>query len=155
MTSVAELPQFDVAVQDFTRVLSEHGHPTAVVWVFRDDIWRRSSRHVLVRWPVRPGAPVLAERVYEQGRRRGIAAIDAIAHGRTMTFATVWFPKFAEDEVQGWSEDLKLSIADPLVRAELIPSLMWLAIRCMPAYWRYQRSFQWVGTRKWARAAQQ
>jgi len=150
---MAELPQFDAAVDELTRFLAAHGHPTVIVWVFRDDIWHRPPQRMLIRWPVRPGAPALAQQVYEQGRRRGIVGVDAIAQGPGMVFATVWFPKFPEEEVQGWSANLKVTIVDPLVRAQLISSLAWVAIRCMPGYWRYQTSPQFIGTRKWAGAA--
>jgi hypothetical protein len=150
---MAELPVFEAAVEQLTAFLSGRGHPVALVWVFRDDAWLRYPRDAVIGWPVRPGAPALAKQVYEQGRLRGIVGVDAIAQAPQMTFATVWFPKFPEDEVQGWSRNLKVTIQDPLLRAKLVSRLAWFAIRCTPSYRRYQRSSQFIGTRRWAGAA--
>ena len=149
---MGEIPPFEAATDDFKRFLSSRGHPSKLVWVFRDDIWRKSRVHMLVRWPVRPGAPSLAEEVYAQGRSRGIVGIQALAQTPHQVFATVWFPKFAEDEVQGWTANLKLMISDPLAQAHLVRSALWLAIRCMPSYRRYQAWEHGVGTRKWGAA---
>ena len=147
-----EIPRFESAVRDFMDFLSSLGHPAAVVWVFRDDIWRRSRDRAFIRWPVPRGARVLVEHVYDQGRTRGIIGVHAIAKARGMTFATAWFPKFPEEEVQGCSAGLKLSIADPLADARLIPSPFWPAIRWTSSYQRYQALECTIGTRKWAAA---
>lgn len=147
-----EIPPFEGAVEDFTKFLATRGHPTALAWLFRDDIWRRDHLHVSIRWPVPAGTRTLAEKVYGEGRTRGIIGIHAVAQAPDVVFATAWFPKFPEDEVQGWSANLKLSISDPLPPAHRVPSFLWSAVRWTPTYRRYQKWECTIGSRKWAAA---
>ena len=152
---MTEIPPFETAVADFSRFLSSRGHPTALIWVFRDDIWRRDRSRVVIRWPVPAATPVLAAKVYSEGRSRGIVGIQAIARAQDMVLATVWFPKYDEDEVQGWSANLKLTIADPLPPTRRVPSFVWPAVRLTPTYRHYQDWEIAIGTRKWAAAEQE
>lgn len=41
---------------------------------------------------------------------KGLVEIVAIARGADWTLVTVWYPKYEHEEVQGWSEQMKLSI---------------------------------------------
>jgi hypothetical protein len=144
------IPAFDDAMADFGSFLARRGHPTTVTWLFRDEIWARTRERLLVRWPLPSETPALAKKVYGEGQERGIVGLRAIGQTRQMVFATVWYPKLPEDAVQGWSENLKLSIAEPLARVRRVPGALWVLVRRTPSYRRYQRWESQVGTRKWA-----
>jgi hypothetical protein len=149
---VTEIPSFDIAVADFVAFLSRRGHPTSVTWVFREDLRPLTSERVLVRRSLPAENQALAQKVFSEGRVRGIVGIDAVAQGSTVTLATVWFPKFPEDELQGWSANLKLAIHDPLPRAYPVPSFLWRCVRATAGYKRYQAQAYGIGTRQWAAA---
>jgi hypothetical protein len=149
---MAGIPAYEDATAEFCSFLAGRGHPTAVAWLFRDDIWLRSRERLLVRWPLPSETASLAKKVYEEGRERGIVGLQAIGQTRQVVFATVWYPKFPEDEVQGWSRNLKLSIAEPLAEVRRVPRVFWGIVRWTPSYRRYQRWESLVGTRKWAAA---
>jgi hypothetical protein len=149
---MGETSDFNRAVSDFRRFLSGEGHPDDLFWVFRDDLWFRGPKHVLIRYPTPPENPLLAEKVYDEGRGRGLAEITALATAGGRTAATVWFPKHPEEEVQGWSQGIKLVIRQPLPEAKAVGSLAWQIIRQLPGYRRYQRDESFVGSRRWAAA---
>ena len=146
------IPEFDHAVSDFRRFLAEQGHPDDLIWVFRDDLWRRGPDHILVRYPPPTENHLLAKKVYEEGRERGLVAITAIATAESRTAATVWFPKYPEEEVQGWSQGCKLSVRQPLPVAEGVSGWRWQLIKLLPSYRRSQRDEWSVGSRRWAAA---
>jgi hypothetical protein len=147
-----EIPQFAEAVIRFEAFLRSEGIPTPIIWAFRDDVWRRSQERVLVRWPVSDGSDALVEKVFAEGRTKGLVEIVAIARGADWTLATVWYPKYEHEEVQGWSEQMKLSISQPLPRATPVGPLLWRLMRYLPGFRRYQASEIWIGSRKWASA---
>jgi hypothetical protein len=149
---MAEIPEFDDAVHDLEKLLLELQHPTSINWIFRDDLWCPRMERMLIRWPVREGATELATMVYEQGRRRGLAEVRAIAKSDEKVFATVWFPKFPEEEVQGWNRNLKVSVSSPLIEAALISKFSWSVLSLAPGFKRFQASYPFVGSRKWANA---
>ena len=62
--------------------------------------------------------------------------------------------KFEEDKIQGWVRGMKLSIAEPLPRAEIVGQLRWLLFRLKPQFRHYQRFESLVGTKAWAAAQQ-
>src|SRR4051812_4963897 len=131
---MSEIPEFQVAISDFRQFLIREGHADKLVWVFRDDLWFRGPDEVLMRYPLPAGNAPLAEKVYDEGRERGLVEIKAVATSRDCVVATVWFPKFAEEEVQGWSQGLKLVIRQPLPEARIVGRLRWRVAGFMPGY---------------------
>ena len=110
---------------NFRGFLAQHGHPVELFWVFRDDVWFPRLSDAVVRFPVPSSNSVLAEKVYAEGRERGLISLNAIAATSDRVAATVWFPKFPEEAVQGWAEGLKLSIREPLPKARLLGGWRW------------------------------
>ncbi len=147
-----EIPEFQVAISDFRRFLAEQGHANELVLVFRDDLWFRGPERVLMRYPPPVGNESLAEKVYAEGRERGLVEITAVATASGYVAATVWFPKFPEEEVQGWSQGLKLAIRQPLPAAEVVGVLKWQVVRYLSGYRWYQRHECSIGSRRWAAA---
>jgi len=147
-----EIPEFQIAISDFRRFLVEQGHADKLVWVFRDDLWFRGPDHVLMRYPPNVGNESLAKKVYDEGRERGLAEITAVATANGHIAATVWFPKFPEEEVQGWSQGLKLTIRQPLSAAKVIGGFRWGMVRYLSGYRCYQQHEFSIGSRRWAAA---
>jgi hypothetical protein len=149
---MSEIPEFQVAISDFRRFLVEQGHADQLVWVFRDDLWFRGPDHVLMRYPPPVGNKFLSEKVYDEGRERGLVGITAVATANGHVAVTVWFPKFSEEEVQGWSQGLKLAIRQPLPAAKVVAGLKWRMVRYLSGYRWYQRHECSIGSRRWAAA---
>jgi hypothetical protein len=147
-----EISDFNLAVSDFRHFLSEQGHSDDLFWVFRDDLWYSGPNQVLIRYPPPAENPLLARKVYDEGRERGLVGITAVATAEGRTAATVWFPRYPEEEVQGWSQGRMLSIRQPLPEAKAVGGLRWQIIRQLPSYRRYQRNEWSVGSRRWAAA---
>jgi hypothetical protein len=147
-----DLPDWQDAVFRLQTFLQSQGHPTLVHWVFREDLWARSPTRVFVRWPVPVRNAVLAQGVFEAGREKGLIGITALGEFDDSVVATVWYPKFPDEEVQGWDQNLKLSIRDPLARATAVPHLLWSALQRTPWYRRYQDHAVLIGTKEWAAA---
>lgn len=146
-----DIPAFESAVAAFQRFLVDEGHPSEILWVFREDVWKRSV-DVLLRCPSQMKNQTIAKKVFEEGRKQGLVNVDAIATVGDKVAATVWFPKFAGEEVQGWSHGLKLSILAPLPRAKCVGELRWLCFRFHPTFRQYQRHETLIGTKAWANA---
>jgi hypothetical protein len=147
-----DIPDFEEARESFRRFLVECGHPANIFWVFREDIWKRSRTDVVLRFPEQTINQVLARKVFDDGRTKGLIDIHAIATVGDKVAATVWFPKFADEEIQGWDRGMKLSIAEPLPLAQITGPLRWLCFSLLPQFRRYQRCELWVGTKVWAAA---
>jgi hypothetical protein len=147
-----EIPNFDDAIAAFQQFLQEHGHPSKILWVFREDIWKRSSSDVLIRFPSQIKNLALTKKVFEEGRKKGLVDVHAIATIDERVAATVWFPKFIEEEIQGWNRGMKLSLAEPFPRAKAVGKLNWLWLRLQPNFRHYQRLELWIGTKAWAAA---
>ncbi|HKZ78862.1 MAG TPA: hypothetical protein VJ124_11210 [Pyrinomonadaceae bacterium] len=88
------IPDFADALAQFRRFLFENGHPADVFWVFRDDVWKRSPTHVLVRYPPDTQNLALAQKVFAEGCERGVVEVPAIATTGEKVAATVWFPRY-------------------------------------------------------------
>jgi len=136
----------------FRRFLDKNGHPSEVFWVFRDDVWKLSPSDVWIKYPSSLENITLAEKVFAEGRERGHVDIHAVAIAAGKIAATVWFPKYANEEVQGWNQGMKLSISQPLLRAKTFGALRWSLLRFLPSFRHYQRSDILIGTRAWAAA---
>jgi len=149
-----DIPSFDDALESFRRFLAEQRHPNGIFWVFREDIWKLSPDSLLLRIPSRTKNLALAKKVFKEGQRKGLLDLHAIATVGDKVAATVWFPKFEGEEIQGWDRGMKLSIAEPLPEAQLVGSVKWLLFQLKPQFRHYQRFNIWVGTKGWAAAQQ-
>ena len=145
-----DIPAFDDALESFRRFLADQGHPTKIFWVFRDDIWKRTPTDIFLRCPSQTANLALTKKVFDEGRRRGLVDIHSIATVGDRVAATVWFPKYPSDEIQGWSRGMKLSVAEPLQRAKSVGQLRWLLFRLKAQFRHYQRFEQLIGTKQWA-----
>ena len=147
-----DIPDFAEALTQFRRVLGENGRPSNLFWVFRDDVWKLSPTQVLIKYPSSRQNISLAEKVFAEGREKGLVDIHAVAVVADRVAATVWFPKYEHEEVQGWNRGMKLSISQPLPRAKPIGSLRWSLLRFLPRFRKYQREDMFIGTIAWAAA---
>jgi len=66
-----DIPEFGDALLSFREFLTKSGHPAEIVWIFRDDLWKRSATEVFVRVPSQPENFALAKKVFDEGRRKG------------------------------------------------------------------------------------
>lgn len=98
---MAEIPEFEEAVSDFRRFLTSQGQANDIVWVFRDDLWFRGPDDIFMRFAPPEVNESLAMKVYDEGRGYGLVEITAVANANEYVAATVWFPKFPEEVVQG------------------------------------------------------
>jgi hypothetical protein len=149
---MSDIPHFAEAVEEFRRFLSMEVHYDELFWVFRDDVFKLSPTDLRVRYPTPSVNNSLARKVFSEGRERGLVEITAIATVRERLAATVWFPKYEHEEVQGWSQGMKLSISQPLPDARTVCVVRWQLLNLLPSFRRYQRMEFFIGTRKWAAA---
>ena len=147
-----DIPIFEDALGYFRRLLTESDHPTDILWVFREDVWKRSPTDVFVSLPSQTKNLPLARKVFDEGRKKGLVGVHGIATVDNKVAATIWFPKFRGEEIQGWDCGMKLSIAEPLPRAKIVGSIRWLSFSLRPRFRHYQRFELWVGTKRWAAA---
>jgi len=149
---VNDIPEFEDALSSFRQFLTDNGHPSKIVWVFRDDLWKRSVTEVFVRIPSQPKSLVLAKKVFNEGRKKGLVDVHAIAVADNTVAATVWFPRSDDDEIQGWNRGMKLTISEPLLRAKTFGSFRWWLFSFLPRFRHYQTWERIIGTRAWAAA---
>jgi hypothetical protein len=150
--SMNEIPEFEVALSSFREFLRENGHPMEIVWIFRDDVWKRSKSEVFLRVPSQERNSVLAQKVFNEGRRKGLVDVSVIAITDERVAATVWFPRTENDEIQGWNGGMKLTISEPLMHAKTFSSLRWWWFSFHGGFRHYQTHEISIGTRKWAAA---
>ena len=148
-----DIPDFEDALAQFCSFLIENGHSADVFWVFRDDVWKLSPTDVRVRYPSSVESAALAHKVFSEGRDRGLVEIHAIATVADKIAATVWFPKYPNEAVQGWNRGMKLSISEPLPHAKTVGALRWSLLWLLPRFRHYQRAEFVIGTKSWAAAA--
>ena len=147
-----DIPDFAEALGQFRRFLSDNGHPDEVFWVFREDLWQLSPTRMLIKYPPPSENASLAQKVFAEGRARGLVEIMAIAATANKVAATVWFPKYADEKVQGWDGGMKLVIIQPLPGTRAVSALWWNVIQILPRFQRYQRAEWLIGTKAWAAA---
>ena len=147
-----DIPDFAEAFEQFRRFLADSGQVDDVFWVFRDDVWKLSPTEMQVRYPPSSENVPLARKVYAEGRERGLVEINALATVRREIAATVWFPKYPNEEVQGWSCGLKLTVSEPLPQAKAVGSIRWKLFGFSPRFRRYQSYEFFIGTKAWAAA---
>jgi hypothetical protein len=126
--------------------------PTNIVWVFRDDIWKRSVTEVFVRIPSQRKTLALAKKVFHEGRTKGLVDVHPVAIVNDTIAATIWFPRTDDDEIQGWNRGMKLTIAEPLLRAKTFGSFRWWLFSFLSRFRYYQTHEYTIGTRRWAAA---
>ena len=151
---MSDIPHFEEAVAQFRRFLADRGYPEEVCWVFREDLWQLSSTRVLVKYPPPSETHLLAQKVFTDGRRRGLIEVKAVAAAADKVAAIIWFPKYPDEEVQGWDRGMKLGISQPLPRAELVGAWRWGLLSLLPRFRHYQKAATFIGTRAWAAAQQ-
>jgi hypothetical protein len=149
---VNEIPEFEEALSSFRQFLTDNGHPSEIVWVFRDDLWKRSVSEVFVRIPSQPKSVILARKVFNEGRKKGLVDVHAVAVAGNTVAATVWFPRTDDDEIQGWNRGMKLTISEPLLRAKPFGSFRWWLFSFLPRFRHYQTWERIIGTKAWAAA---
>jgi hypothetical protein len=148
---MASIPEFSEAVESFQAFLASDSLPTDIRWVFRDDICLWHPNNLLARSEL-GGAASLAAKVFAEGQAKGLVEIVAIGRAPSHVLATVWFPKSAGDEIQGWDVGLKLSIRQPCPRVRAVGGVLWRILSWSPSLRRCQRDCAFIGTRKWAAA---
>jgi hypothetical protein len=148
-----DVPDFQVAVDRLRQFLRESGHGDDIFWLFRDDLYLKRLDRAIVRFPPPPENEPLARKVYEEGKARGLVDVHALVTDGSKVGVTVWFPKFPEDQVQGWDRNLKVSIRQPLARLVAVRGFLWKILTWLPPYRAFQKTYGFVGTRKWAAAA--
>jgi hypothetical protein len=146
------IPDLAEALAAFRGFLADQGHPDEVIWVFREDVWKLSPTQIFIKYPPPQENVSLIEKVFDEGRECGLVEITAIAATSNEVAATVWFPKYPEEKVQGWDQGMKLSISQPLPNPKLLSPWMWRLIQMLPRYQQYQRHAYFIGTRPWAAA---
>ena len=147
-----EIPEFDEALQRFRTFLTENGHSAEVFWVFREEVWQSSVSEALIKYPPHPENESLARKVFGEGRERGLIGITALVAAGNKVAATVWFPKFPDEQVQGWNQGMKLAISEPLICAKMIGPTRWRLLRLLPRFKHFQQAAISIGTRAWASA---
>lgn len=73
----SDIPEFGVALERLQRLLSGQGYPTALRWVFRDDLYMASPTVAMLRHPAPAENRALAEKVFVEGRRSGLVERDS------------------------------------------------------------------------------
>ena len=141
-----DIPDFAEALTEFRRFLGENGYPINLFWVFRDDVWKLSPTEVLIKYPSSRQNISLAEKVFAEGREKGLVDIHAVAVAADQVATTVWFPKYEHEEVQGWNRGMKLSISEPLLRAKTVGAVRWSLLRFLPRFRHYQKADIFIGT---------
>lgn len=150
-----DLPAFPSAVAKFREFLAAQGETGDLVWIFREDVYRTADGLATIRVQGSAGNNVeLSEKVYEEGRARGLVEITAVARACDRIAATVWFPRLPEQEIQGWNRGLKLCRRQPLSEARIVSSgPLWRLHTMRPAWKRFQSLNRFLETRSWASAS--
>ena len=150
--SMNDIPEFAEAVERLRRFLADSGQPDDLFWVFRDDVWQLSPTEMRVKYPLSSENVTLAKKVFSEGRDRGLVEITALAAADGRVAATVWFPKYPNEEIQGWTGGMKLSISEPLPSARAVGTFRWRLLRFLPRFRQFQRAAISIGTKAWAAA---
>jgi hypothetical protein len=134
-----EIPEFHTAVLLLREFLAEQDLPTDVLWIFREDLYFADWQTVYARTCALPGHIRLAETVFQDGRKQGLVEICGLFRTQSFVGATVWYPRNRSEQVQGWTQGLKISVREPLRFAKPIrSSTLWRFHQCRPKYKRYQ-----------------
>jgi hypothetical protein len=148
---VTEIPEWPEAEAAFREFLVGQGYAGRVRWVFRDEIYEPNADR-LIAAPRRAGTTELVIKVFSEGRAKGLVEMAGLAQSGDRTLATVWFPKYPGEEVQGWTRGMKLTVRNPLARASIVSTFRWAVSTLLPCYRRYQAAATFIGSRKWAAA---
>lgn len=142
------IPEFTKALDQLRDFLVQEGAPAGMVWFFREDYYSVSPGCHFVRWPLPDVNADLAASLFQRGRSRGIVEISA--HFRVGEASAVSVLAPAPDEIQGWSEGLKLSKLNPFAEATRISgsSLAWRLRRRCATRRLLPGAFEFASTRK-------
>jgi hypothetical protein len=123
------------AQNQLSEFLERQGWPTRVVWLQRNDLLpERQTFWVGPQDSAQTFAA--AERVYEEGRRRGLGiSVEAICADKKSTFAAIFLPR-DEDEAQRLMipQGLKLGVPVEHRRATVVNALRWAFLRMRFAF---------------------
>jgi hypothetical protein len=97
---MSAIPEFAQAVQEFESYLRREGFAKRIVWVFRDDLWQWGRTRVLLRWPEPSHTRELIEKVFAEGKAKGLVEIVAVAQAGDSIVVTVRYPKYKDGEVR-------------------------------------------------------
>jgi hypothetical protein len=141
-----KIPSFTDAVQGLQDFLRADRQPDEIVWAFREDLYSVSPSQHWVAWPLPPENMVHARSLFDAGRPRGLVELQALFSVGRYTVVNVLAPM--PDEIQGWSQGLKVAIRQPLVPATAVArGLRWWVHRVRPAYFRFQRYEDFISRR--------
>jgi len=148
------IPPFAEAVSQLRDFFVSQGVPSQLRWVFLDDVLHVGPTGLVLLEPSNPEADELAAKVYADGAAHGLVQLVAIGTHNGEALTSAWFPKYPDEQVQGWEAGLKLSIKQPLPEALAVPR--WLAglFRLSPGYRAFSAARRTdLGTYQWARSA--
>jgi len=130
-------PSFDVAVDGFKEFLSANEIPTAIQWVFREQMYEKRGAF-FVAVPLPHSNTEIAARAYDHGVRQEQIAISAVATFADKAAATIWFPVTEQDRPQGWENGLRYTIRQPLHLVRELPvGWRWSLHQMSRAFRRY------------------
>jgi hypothetical protein len=135
------IPDFDAALRQFRRFVSDVGHsPRCLLWIFREDV-STYRRRVLIRAPLPADNERVARVRYEYGRGLGIGVcVDGFCRLGADLCCTTWFVRDWEESARRLCGGLKLSVPSPADLAVARPvrgRLVWAVRSWLDAYSRY------------------
>ena len=147
---MSSVPSFEAATAELQQLLASLTLSTRVAWLFREDVWFLRYDRAFVTRALHADNLRLASQVYVAGSQRGLVEVVATIQFGGLVGATVWYPHLPDEQAQGWSQGLKVSVRSPLPLARTIPGSIWPFLRLAPAFRRYQRFNGFIPTRTWA-----
>jgi hypothetical protein len=144
---VDQLPTFGDALAQLRCLLGEHGLPTDVAWVFREDWYSTGPSSHRVIWPLPRENEDHARCLYDSGGDRGLVELQAVFFVDESSVVNVFAPD--THEIQGWNRGLRLSIRQPFTSAGAVRAAgLWRWHRITPGYRRFQRLEPFVSQRR-------
>jgi hypothetical protein len=140
------IPSFAEAVEALRNFLRADRQPDEIVWAFRVDVYSISPSEYRVAWPLPPNNVILARRLFDAGRHRGLVELQALFNVWSYTVVNVFAP--LPDEIQGWTSGLKLVVCQPFIPATPVArGLRWWMHTLSPAYSRFQHYQDFISRR--------
>jgi len=132
------MPDWEAALDRFRLFLDAAGHPTSIVWLFREDFYSPSLSRHFVRWPLPDSNGELARGRYEGARRRGHGVgfrAQFGVEGESTTAASLFVPAELWRDAAHAGGELGISAAAPLPSATPVRNrLAWWLHRKTGAY---------------------
>jgi hypothetical protein len=144
------IPTFSEAVGQLKGLLARLAYSDAeLLWVARDDFYAVRFGWYYLAPSIPPSTEVDLAAYYERGREKGLVSVKALFDLPCKVGCSVWFPETPEEEVQGWSSGLRVSVATPMPIAALVNSpVSWWLHRWCSNYSNFQRLFPSAPTRQ-------